>query len=350
MPKYELTWITEHLATGYAPMSYEELDAIREQGISAIVNLCGEFCDLHQIEEQSGFEVYYLPVADECAPDLEEMEKALEWLDEAVYLNKKVLVHCRHGFGRTGTFVSAYLLRRGLGMKMTEKALKGNRAKPTNYSQWKLLRKYGKQEGILQAKKPSIDNQIGIDTQALVNDYITFVAAVDDQYGDLLNGADCCGQGNSSCCFQPFDMLLIESHYLSKMINKSLSQDKRLEVIERAVAMTRKLRELHHESPGLSSEEFQQLSSQSGFRCPLLSDEGACLLYTARPLRCRLFAVNQDAPMADSVQEGLRRLSKNAYLTLAGIFPPGGNLDFSSVDTMSGKFVQVYYQAMMHKR
>jgi hypothetical protein len=51
-----------------------------------------------------------------------------------------------------------------------------------------------------------------------------------------------------------------------------------------------------------------------------------------------------------SVQEGLRRLSKNAYLTLAGIFPPGGNLDFSSVDTMSGKFVQVYYQAMMHKR
>ena len=89
MPKYELTWITEHLATGYAPMSYEELDTIREQGISAIVNLCGEFCDLHQIEEQSGFEVYYLPVADECAPDLEEMEKALEWLDEAVYLNKK---------------------------------------------------------------------------------------------------------------------------------------------------------------------------------------------------------------------------------------------------------------------
>ena len=160
---------------------------------------------------------------------------------------------------------------------MTEKALKGNRAKPTNYSQWKLLRKYGKQEGILQAKKPSIDNQIGINTQALVNDYSTFVAAVDDQYGDVLNGADCCGQGKSSCCFQPFDMLLIESHYLSKMINKNLSQEKRLEVIERAVAMTRKLRDVHRESPGLSSKEFQQRCRQSGFRCPLLGDEGGCL-------------------------------------------------------------------------
>ena len=92
MAQYELTWITDQLATGYAPMSYAELDFIREQGISAIVNLCGEFCDLHQIEEKSGFEVYYLPVDDECAPDLAEMEKALEWLDEAVYLKKKVLV------------------------------------------------------------------------------------------------------------------------------------------------------------------------------------------------------------------------------------------------------------------
>ncbi|MGD9950760.1 MAG: dual specificity protein phosphatase family protein, partial [Desulfobulbus sp.] len=122
MPEYQLTWITEQLATGYAPMSYEELDFIRDQGITAIVNLCGEFCDLHQIEEKSGFEVYYLPVDDECAPDLDEMEKALEWLDEAVYLKKKVLVQCRHGFGRTGTFVSAYLLRRGLGLKLAEKA------------------------------------------------------------------------------------------------------------------------------------------------------------------------------------------------------------------------------------
>ena len=55
---YELTWITDHLATGHAPMSYDELDSIREQGIGAIVNLCGEFCDLHEIEESSGFDVY----------------------------------------------------------------------------------------------------------------------------------------------------------------------------------------------------------------------------------------------------------------------------------------------------
>ena len=39
---YTLTWITSQLAVGSAPMSYEDLEAITEQGINAIVNLCGE--------------------------------------------------------------------------------------------------------------------------------------------------------------------------------------------------------------------------------------------------------------------------------------------------------------------
>ena len=82
---YKLTWITDHLATGHAPMSYAELDSIRSQGIDAIVNLCAEYCDLHEIEKDSGFEVYYLPVRDDHAPDPVELERALEWLDAVSY-------------------------------------------------------------------------------------------------------------------------------------------------------------------------------------------------------------------------------------------------------------------------
>lgn len=59
MSDYPLTWITNHLAVGHAPMSYDELDSIKSQGIDAIVNLCGEYSDLHEIEEASGFEVFF---------------------------------------------------------------------------------------------------------------------------------------------------------------------------------------------------------------------------------------------------------------------------------------------------
>ncbi len=85
-----------------------DLDAVKTQGIDAIINLCGEFCDLHEIQTDSGFEVYYLPVPDECAPDMEAMELAFKWLDNRLAEKRKVLVHCRFGMGRTGTFITAY--------------------------------------------------------------------------------------------------------------------------------------------------------------------------------------------------------------------------------------------------
>ena len=144
MTNYKLTWVTPELSVGHAPLSYADLDAIREEGVAAIVNLCGEYCDLHEIEQDSGFEVYYLPIQDECAPDIKEMENAIDWVDQHILQGKKVLVHCRFGVGRTGTFVTAYLLQKGLDMKAASKLLKKTRANPTNSCQWKLLRSYQK--------------------------------------------------------------------------------------------------------------------------------------------------------------------------------------------------------------
>jgi len=68
MSGYRLSWITESIAVGSAPMSFADLDDIKSTGIDAIVNLCAEFSDLHELEETSGFEVYYLPVWDEDVP------------------------------------------------------------------------------------------------------------------------------------------------------------------------------------------------------------------------------------------------------------------------------------------
>lgn len=147
MAAYEITWMSSQLAVGHAPMSFMDIERIKEAGIDAIINLCGEYCDLHEIEKQSGFEVYYLPIPDECAPDLEAMEQALSWLDEAICLNKKILIHCKHGLGRTATLVSAYLLRQGLDLKTTEKKIKHTLGTEPNYSQWQFLKKYSKKSG-----------------------------------------------------------------------------------------------------------------------------------------------------------------------------------------------------------
>jgi protein-tyrosine phosphatase len=125
-------------------MSYDDLDQIRAAGIGAIVNLCGEYCDLHEIEEGSGFAVYYLPVDDECAPDMAALETALDWVEVRQKEGAKVLVHCRFGVGRTGTFLLAHLMRRGMDFKTASRQLKKTRSNPTNHCQWKLLKSYRK--------------------------------------------------------------------------------------------------------------------------------------------------------------------------------------------------------------
>jgi protein-tyrosine phosphatase len=125
-------------------MSHEDLDAIKGHGISAIMNVCAEYCDLHEIEAANGFEVYYLPVVDQGVPPLAELEAALEWLDGALACGKKVLVHCRFGIGRTGVFVMAYLMRKGYRLKEARRLLRGSQAGETAFAQWWFLRKYSK--------------------------------------------------------------------------------------------------------------------------------------------------------------------------------------------------------------
>ena len=336
---YTLTWITSQLAVGSAPMSYEDLETITQQGINAIVNLCGEFCDLHQIEEQSGFEVYYLPIPDECAPDMELMEEALHWLDEALYLKKKVLIHCRHGLGRTGTFVSAYLLRRGLGLKLTEKRLKADRVTPGSYSQWQLLRKYGKQQGQLSAREPTIEDKETVSLLPFLREY----AAILQEAEAVALAAGAQELDTDTCCHAYFEMGLIEAVNISHTLNRLVSREQRLAAMARAGEMSCLLKKVQQTEDGSPEQAAQRISSSQTLSCPLLVDR-ACLLHANRPLRCRS---GLDMQVRDRLEKAIENGSRTVFLALTGEFPPAAGLRFSNFDTVSGRFVQQYFQAMI---
>ncbi|MDY6793110.1 MAG: dual specificity protein phosphatase family protein [Thermodesulfobacteriota bacterium] len=350
-PAYRLTWITDYLAVGHAPMSFVELDSIKKQGINAIINLCAEFDDLHEIEHQSGFEVYYLPVQDENTPDMDDMEKALAWLDEAIYLGKKTLVHCRHGIGRTGTFVTSYLLRRGLGLKVATKKMRDTCATPTNYRQWKLLKKYGKKSKVLKVREPSLEARNVVDLSIYFADYEALIQKIDEDIkkaSKTRTNVKICGLESSECCFQYFDLQFIEVIYLSNMMNRILPRSLRTETISKAVMVCKNTRDIKARlgkkgyDPEKDKKALMETYAREKILCPL-NRESRCSLFEYRPIRCRLYGVCDNSVDLDDINHHIIDISRNVFLALSGSFLEEKTLSFSLADTVSGKFVQDYF-------
>ncbi|MCD4722414.1 MAG: dual specificity protein phosphatase family protein [Desulfobacula sp.] len=325
MSQYPITWITDSLAVGYAPMSYAELETIKAKGIDAIVNLCAEFSDLHDIEKSSGFEVCYLPIWDEDIPKMKDMEKALAWLDEAIYLGKKVLVHCRHGIGRTGTFITSYMIRRGLGLKAASKKLKSSSANPSNYGQWKLLKKYGKKSGVLTIREPSLEIKNRVDLSHFFSDYESLIKNIDKEVQNQSKKDPIqCGRKEHKCCSESFDLQLIEVIYLHSKMNRHFTSDQREVLIKRAVKTYKK----------------------ENMLCPF-NDGSGCQIYELRPARCRIYNTLEFSADNHEIKDMLFELSQTVFLAFSGQFLPNTDFTFSVADTISGKFVQKYFHYMV---
>ena len=342
MSPYPLNWVTEQLAVGHAPMSYDELQSIREQGVDGIVNLCGEYADLHQIEKTYGFEVYYLPVEDDQAPALRELEKALEWLDESLYLGKKVLVHCTHGIGRTGTFVTSYLMRRGFSLKLAKQKLKKTRAEFTSFYQWWFLRKFGKKEGTLSIREPSLEGSHLVDLGPHFAEYESLVhdveASLDSSHRDLPR----CGQDTDSCCTRFFHLELVEATFLNHHLNKTFTSEARLAAIDRAVAADRVV---HQNSPPQEGGPPEQSPVEiADYRCPL-SVEKKCILYPHRPVLCRVYGLVETSPL-DHADRKILEISRRLFFEMNGAFLEGALL-FPVTHVVSGRFVQDYFNFLI---
>lgn len=350
MTAYPLHWVTDRLALGHAPMSYDELKSIREQGVDGIVNLCGEYCDLHQIEEDYGFEVYYLPVQDNEAPSLQETEKALQWLDESVYLGKKILIHCTLGIGRTGTFLTSYLLRRGFSPKLARKKLAKTRAESTSFNQWWFLRKFGRKEGKLTVREPSLEGSKLVNLGPYFEEYEAVVEKVEAEFqtsGDLPR----CGRETDACCHRFFNLELMEAAYLSHFLNKKLTSEDRLSAIQRGVEAQRAACSLF---PGGGDLRFRVgrtggdeacptgTLSLPDYRCPLSVDR-KCVVFPYRPMICRVYGMPAVRSFsANRLSLGLHDLSRRLFFGLNGAFVEGPLL-FPLTTVVSGKFVQDYF-------
>jgi len=105
------SWVLENKLSGMErPGLFQNIQKdlifLKDRGISVIVNL----------EEYSwdypSFEVLNLPVGDFQPPKPEDFENYIEFISPKIAENKKVLVHCHAGMGRTNLMIAAYIVNK----------------------------------------------------------------------------------------------------------------------------------------------------------------------------------------------------------------------------------------------
>lgn len=109
MPE-RFSWVVDEMLAGMErPGLFHSLDSdllfLSRKGIDVIINL--EETGRHY----PGFDVLHLPITDMKPPDLDVYEKFLSFAEKNLSENKRIVVHCYAGMGRTNLMIASYMVR-----------------------------------------------------------------------------------------------------------------------------------------------------------------------------------------------------------------------------------------------
>ena len=100
--------IEEKLAGSGMPTSFDEFDWIVNQGVKSIVTMTENALPENWVKD-IGY--LHVPTPDLTAPDMEEIDTAVDFIYEQIRNDQSVMVHCAAGMGRAGTILACYFVK-----------------------------------------------------------------------------------------------------------------------------------------------------------------------------------------------------------------------------------------------
>jgi len=87
---------------------------IKEVGVDAILDVRSEYQDDADLIERAGMEYFHVGIDDRYAPTHEQLESILRFVEPLLTQNRKVLIHCQNGYGRSPLVAIAILVKHGM--------------------------------------------------------------------------------------------------------------------------------------------------------------------------------------------------------------------------------------------